>query len=186
MLGTSVSSAFSGTIDRIQTRRTKSEQSIEPRHRNAPTPGVLEATILQNYTDNTLDASALEAEAHNAVLQLSNKVRSEIRHSAEEVGAAFTKATDDLLFGKQKNRRRRRRSEGQGKDLFSEHYEKYFDKFAGYDSTYDDVGTDGVTDIEDETMASDDHDFSSSEEIEMTWPQWRHTFPSDYDVLYRA
>lgn len=147
--------------------------SMEQEKTKLKKPGVLEATILQNYTDNTLDASALEAEAHNAVLQLSNKVRTELRHSAEEVGAAFTKATDAFLLGNPKNHRHRRRSQGRSNDIISERYDKYFNKFAEYDSLYDDAVTDGVTDVEDETMASDAHDFSSSEEIEMTWPQWR-------------
>ena len=175
---------FGADSDSSDSRDDRSDLSdswaeSEQVRRRQPTPGILEATILQNYTDNTLDASAIEAEAHNAVLQLSDKVRGELQHSAEEVGAAFTKATDEFLFGPKKSRRLRPRSQGQGTDMFSQQYEKYFDKFAVYDSAYDDVVTDveGVTDAEgedeEESMASEAHDFSSSEEIEMTWPRWR-------------
>lgn len=147
------------------------------RKTRGPTTGVLEATILQNFTDNTMDASALEAETHNAVFELSNTVRKGLRHSAEEVGAVFIHATDAFLLGNRKSRKGHRRV-GSGGEESSIGYERYFDKYTGRDSAQEDGGTEGITDAEDETMdssvASFKLDYSSSEEIEMTWPQWQN------------
>lgn len=136
--------------------------------RSPASDGVLASTILQTYTDNTLDASALEVEAHNAILRLSSKVGTEIRHSAEEVGAVFTKATDVFLLGNHTGRSSRRKNKSNN----DEGYGKYFEKFTRYDTAPDDHITDGTTEAEEETMGSTLDD-SSSEEIEMAWPQWR-------------
>mmetsp|Transcript_10506 Transcript_10506/g.20160 ORF Transcript_10506/g.20160 Transcript_10506/m.20160 type:complete len:500 (-) Transcript_10506:79-1578(-) len=131
-----------------------------------PGDGVLESTILQTYTDNTMDASTREVQAHNAVFQLSNKVRKEIRHSAEEVGAVFTKATDAILLGNHKSRNSRRKSRSTKEDGDVKYF-KCYDSAPGKQSL-----ADGTTDGGDETMVSSVAD-SSSEEIEMAWPQWR-------------
>ena len=78
----------SGDSDRSESREGDSYPS-ERRQKKIPRDGVLEATILKNFTDTTMDVSLLEAEAHNAVLVLSDKVRKEIKHSAVEMRVAL-------------------------------------------------------------------------------------------------
>jgi hypothetical protein len=147
-----------------------------PMQRGTPA-GVFESTILQTYTDTTFDASLLDAEAHNAILTLSNKVKTDICQSAETVGHVFIRATDKLLNGKKDLRDRRGRTyteEHDGisdhygdkllngkKDLrdrrgrtyteehdgISDHYGKYLDKLAGYQPPDAEQLTEQFTDI---------------------------------------
>jgi hypothetical protein len=147
-----------------------------PMQRGTPA-GVFESTILQTYTDNTFDASLLDAEAHNAILTLSNKVKTDIRQSAETVGHVFIRATDKLLNGKKDLRDRRGRTYTEEHDGISDHYGKYLDKLVGYQPPDAEQFTDIVTEPEEETMTSSvlssKKSDSSSEEIEMNGPRWR-------------
>jgi len=155
-------------VSRFRTT-TSGEPKIHPER--PPGGGILESTILQTYTDNTMDASALEVEAHNAILQLSNKVRKEVHYSAEEVKAVFVKATEAILMGNHQKRMILTR-ETSIKDAG---YGKYFEKFTGCDAVPGSHSVGETTDSEDETMNSSvARSSSSSKAIGMTWPQWRH------------